>query len=66
MTANIIPSDKLKLEKQAKLIASLRDEKRNLKAGISERDEWIAILKKENTLLTRKLRDLVSPTMEDL
>ncbi|QIL49881.1 hypothetical protein G7084_00205 [Weissella coleopterorum] len=44
MTANIIPSDPLKLQRQAKLIASLRDENRNLKVGISERDERIAEL----------------------
>lgn len=41
MTANIIPSDPLKLKNQAKLLAGLRDQVRNLQNGIAERDERI-------------------------
>lgn len=41
MTANIIPSDPLKLKNQAKLLAGLRDQVRNLQNGIAERDAMI-------------------------
>ncbi len=46
MTANIIPSDPLKLKNQAKLLAGLRDQVRNLQNGIAERDKRIAELEK--------------------